>query len=183
MTTRELVQFADHQPVVLAGAFVVVPVLAWLCGRLHQPGQGGQSPYKYVYAVLVYLTCLPGMFAGVLTAYALFFTKENLMDVSLLVYILPMVSMVVTLVLIHKQVDFEAVPGFDRLSGLMAMLGCSFAIALAVAKTRIFLFFGGSIEWLLALALGVFALLKWGTYTLFRNRDEPKKDAPKLPGM
>ncbi len=183
MTTRELIHLLDRQPAALAGVFVAVPVLAWLCGRLHQPGEGGRSPYKYIYTLLVYAACLPGMFAGVLTAYALFFSKENLMDVSLLVYILPIVSMVATLVLVRKSVTFEEVPGFDRLSGLMAMLGCSFAIALAIEKTRIFLFFGGSVEWLVALGLGVFALLKWGTYMLFRNRNEPRKEAPKLPGL
>jgi len=72
------------------------------------------------------------------------------------------------------------VPGFDRLSGLMVMIGCSFAIALVIQKTRIFIFFGGSIERLFGLAIGVFALLKWGMYMLFRSPAEPKKDAPKF---
>jgi len=82
------------------------------------------------------------MFAGVLTAYALFFTKENLLDVSIVVYLLPIISMVVTLVLIRKNVSFEDVPGFERLSGLMVMIACSFAIALVIQKTRIWIIFG-----------------------------------------
>ncbi|MDB6066877.1 MAG: hypothetical protein JWR26_3085 [Pedosphaera sp.] len=183
MTTRELIHVADREPWVLAGVFVAAPVAAWLCGQVHKPGEGGKGPYKYVYSGLVYLTCLPGMFAGVLTAYTMFFSKENLLDVSLLVYILPIVSMIVTLVLIRKNVSFDEVPGFDRLSGLMVMIGCSFAIALAIEKTRIFIFFGGSIERLFALAIGIFALIKWGMYMLFRGRNEPRKDAPKLTGL
>lgn len=179
MTIRELIQLAGQHPVALASLFLLTPLAAWLCGWMHRPGQGSNSPWKYAYSVLVYLACVPGMFAGVLTAYSLFFTRENLLDVSFLVYILPIVSMVVSLVLIHKSVSFEAIPGFDRLSGLMVMIACSFAIALAVEKTRIFLFFGGSIDRLILLAVGVFALLKWGTYTLFRNRDEPKRERPK----
>ena len=122
------------------------------------------------------------MFASVLTAYALFFGHENLLGVNLLVYFLPIVSMVVTLVFIRKSVPFDAVPGFDRLSGLMVMVGCSFAVALAIQKTNIWIFFGGSIERLLALAGGVFALLKWGTYVLFRRHEEPKQERPKFPG-
>ena len=90
------------------------------------------------------------MFAGVLTAYALFFTKENLLDVSIVVYLLPIVSMVVTLVLIRKNVSFEDVPGFERLSGLMVMIACSFAIALVIQKTRIWIVFGGSIDRLIS---------------------------------
>jgi hypothetical protein len=183
VTTRELTQVADHQPLALAGLFVALPVVAWSCGWLHQRGEGGKAPYKYLYSVLVYLTCLPGVFAAVLTAYALFFTKENLLDVSFQVYILPIVSMVGTLVLIRKKVRFDEVPGFDRLSGLMVMIGCSFLIALVIQKTRIFIFFGGSIGRLFVLAAGVFALLKWGTYMLFRSPAEPKKDAPKISGF
>ncbi len=172
---------AGRHWVALLGCGAIPPVAAWLCGLVHGRGNGGSSPWKYVYSVLVYLACVPGTFAVVLTGYTLFFTRENLLDVNPLVYFLPLVSMVVTLVFIHKNVAFDLVPGFDRLSGLMVMIGCSFVIALAIQKTRIWLFFGGSIEWLMALAVGVFALLKWGTYMLFRSRDEPKQEPPKFP--
>ncbi len=182
MTTRELIHGAGQHPVALLLAFVAPPVIAWLAGQSHGQEQGKLSPWKYLYSVLVYLVCVPGMFAGVITAYTLFFSHENLLDANLLVYFLPIASMVATLVLIRKNVSFDDVPGFDRLSGLMVMVACSFGIALAIERTRIFLFFGGSIAALLALAAGVFALLKWGTYMLFRRRDEPKQAPPKFPG-
>jgi hypothetical protein len=180
MTIRDLVELAGRYPLPLAGACAAPPLLAWLMGLMHPRGQGGLAPWKYLAAVLVYLACVPGMFAGVLTAYTLFFSRENLLDANVLVYLLPIASMVATLVLVRKDVPFSEVPGFDRLSGLMALIGCSFAIALAIQKTNIFLFFGGSIEKLLLLAAGVFALLKWGTYMLFRRSDEPKREAPPL---
>jgi hypothetical protein len=181
VTTRELAQLANQHPLVLIALFVSLPLAAWVCGRMHGRGGGGNAPWKYGYSILVYLACVPGLFAGVLTGYALFFTRENLMDVSLVVYLAPIVSMIVTLILIGKNVEFEKVPGFDRLSGLLVMMGGSFAIALAIEKTRIFLFFGGSIGKLFLLAAGVFALLKWGAYTLFRRRDEPGRDRPNFP--
>ena len=181
MTTREFIHHADQHPIVLAAALVAPPVVAWAAGRLHHRGPAGAGLGKYLYAVLVYLLCVPGMFAGVLTAYTLFFSRENLLDVSLLVYFLPIVSMIVTLVLIRKSVSFDEVPGFDRLSGLMVMVGCSFAIALAIQTTNIWIFFGGSIERLFLLAAGIFALLKWGAYMLFRRRDEPKTERPRFP--
>jgi len=183
MTLRDLTQLAAKQPWVLLAVFLALPLIAWTLGRLHGRDRGGATPWNYAYSVLVYLVCVPGMFAAILTAYALFFTRENLMDVNLLVYLLPLVSMFVTLVLIRKSVSFDLIPGFDRLSGLMAMIGCSFAIALAIQKTNIWIFFGGSLEKLLLLAAAVFALLKWGTYMLFRRRDEPKQEAPKFPGV
>jgi hypothetical protein len=148
---------------------------------MHQRGQGGRAPWKYIYSILVYLACVPGLFAGVLTAYTLFFTRENLLDASLVVYVAPIVSMIVTLILIRKNVEFDQVPGFDRISGLMVMIACSFGVALAIEKMRIFVFFGGSIGKLFLLAAGIFALLRWGVSRLFRRREEPKAPFPKFP--
>jgi hypothetical protein len=181
MTTRDLIQLAGQHPGTLLAAFVMPPLASWLLGQMHERGRGGAAPWRYCYAVLVYVACVPGMFAGVLTAYTLFFTRENLLDANLLVWCLPILSMLATLIFIRKNVSFDDVPGFDRLSGLMVMVGCSFALALAIQKTNIWVFFGGSLEKLFLLAGGIFALLKWGAQALFRRRDEPKQARPKLP--
>jgi hypothetical protein len=183
MTINDFIRMANgHLPALLI-FFVAPPVVAWLCGRIHGRGNGGNAPWKYIYSVLVYLVCIPGLLSSVLTGYALFFQRADMRDVNLAVYILPIISMIVTLILIHKTVNFENVPGFDRISGLMVMIGCSFVIALAIDKTRIWLLFHGSIAMLFALAAGIFAMLKWGTYMLFRRRDEPKQPAPKFPAV
>ena len=182
MTTRDLMALGDRHPLMVAGAFVLLPALAWLLGQLHADGRGGERPWRYGYSALVYLACVPGMFAAVISGYVMFFTHENFLDLSLLVTILPLASMIVTLVLVRKRVSFDLVPGFDRLSGLMTMIGCSFAIALAIQKTRIWIVFGGSIERLFLLAAGVFALLKWGAYMLFRGRAQPRVPPPAFPG-
>ena len=183
MTTNDLVQLANGHLLALLIFFVLPPVIAWLCGLAHGRGNGGNSPWKYIYSVLVYLVCIPGLFSSVLTGYTLFFVRGNMLNVNLAVYVLPIVSMIVTLILIHKTVDFENVPGFDRISGLMVMIGCSFVIALVIDKTRIWILFHSPIATLFVLAAGIFALLKWGTYMLFRRRDEPKQAAPKFPSV
>jgi hypothetical protein len=181
MTLRELIQAAAGHSVPLAAALLALPVLAWLAGVVHGKGRGNQTPWQYFYCALVYLACLPGTFAAVLTAYALFFRNENLLDVNLFLYVLPILSMVVTLILIRKNVDFDDVPGFDRLSGLMVLMACSFGLALAIHKTRIFVGFFGSMKSLFALAAATFALLKWGAYMLLRRKDEPSKERPTFP--
>lgn len=181
MTLRDLIQSAANHPLPVFTSLAAVPLISWVLGVIHRSGEGRNSPWKYGYSVLVYLACVPGIFAAVLTAYALFFGNENLLDANLLIYFLPIVTMVVTLVIIRKRVSFDDVPGFDRLSGLMVLLGSSFAIALAIHKTRIFIGFFGSVETLFALAAGVFVLLKWGASTLFRGAGEPAKPMPKFP--
>ena len=183
MTTRQIMQAADEFPLVVGSVFVALTLAAWVCGWLHGKGNGGKAPWKYIYSFLVYAVSVPGIFTSVLCGYIVFFTEENLMDVSLLCYILPVVAMAVTLLLIRRNVSFDEVPGFDRLSGLMVMIGCSFALALALQKTRIWILAGVSFQHLLLVALGVFALLKWGTFMLFRRRDEPREAPPEFPKL
>jgi hypothetical protein len=84
----------------------------------------------------------------------------------------------VTLVLLGQSVDLAAMPGIHRLSGLMTLIGVSFAVPLAISKTRIWLFFGGAIFLLFAIATVAFLFMQWGSRALLRRRDEPKEDPP-----
>lgn len=170
MTIRDLIETADREPWLLAAVLLFAPIAAWLWGLLHGAGEGARSPWKYGYAVLIYLACVPGVFAAVLVAYTMFFLRESLLDVSLLVYILPIVAMVATLLLIRRRIELDAIPGFDRLWGMLLLLAVSIAAALAIQKTNIWVFFGASIEKLLLIALVLFAIGKWGTHLLFRRK-------------
>jgi hypothetical protein len=178
MTARELVMLASQYPWHLTAYFVVLPAASALMGIAHGRGRGNLSPWKYLYSLLIHLACVPGILASILTGYALFFTKENLLDANLVVYILPIVSMTLSLILIQRNVSFDDVPGFDRISGLMVLLAVTFVIVLGIQRTRIWLFFGSSIYTLMALVAVLFALLKWGSYMLFRRRDEPRTEPP-----
>ncbi len=178
MSVRELIAAIGEYQIAVAATLAAVPVLAFVVTLLHPKGEGGQSPWRYIYALLVYFACLPGIMAAVLTGYTMMFIKANLLDANAVVYFLPIVSMVVTLMVMKRQVDFDEIPGFDRLSGLMVLLGITFMILLAIEKTRIWIVFGGGFTALLAIVAVVFALLKWGGYMLFRRRDEPKIDMP-----
>ena len=71
MTIQELLQQAGRYPWVITGFFASVPLVTWIAGRLHGRGRGGAPPWTYIYATLVYVSCVPGLFAAVVTAYAL----------------------------------------------------------------------------------------------------------------
>jgi len=60
----------------------------------------------------------------------------------------------------------------------MVVIAVTFILALAIRKTRIWLVFGDSVFTLGLLVLGLFGLLRWGTYVLFRRKDEPRVDPP-----
>lgn len=181
MTVRELLGLCQQHPLALLALGLLPPLLVAAVGRLHAPGRGGASPWRHVYAVLIYVACVPGMGAAVLTGYTLFFTRESLLDANLLVYGLPILSMVATLVLIRKRVGFDEVPGFDRLSGLMVLLAVTFVLLLVVHKTFIGILFGAGIGTLILLGIAAFALLKWGARTLLRSSDEPRAKPPTSP--
>lgn len=180
-SARDLILLAGSYSRLLIFLLCIPPLLALLLRLLHKQGQGGESPWNYFYSLLVYLACIPGILSAVLTAYVLFFTNENLLDVSLVVYFIPILSMTITLILIQQTVSFKLIPGFDRLSGLMVMISAAFVIVLALSRTRIWLFFGGSIYTFFALAAVIFSLIKWGVYMAFRRRGQPRKDMPSFP--
>ncbi len=170
MSINDFLDFiADHA---LASILVlaIAPVAALLWGFFHKSGEGKNAPWKYGYAVLVYLAAVPGMFAAVLLAYSLFFTRRDLLSVNAIAYFLPLISMAITLVLIRRRVSFDDVPGFGKLSGLMMMLGASFALALLIDKTRIFFGFFGTIDHLLLLVAGIFVLIKVGSRLAFGRK-------------
>ena len=170
MTLRELLDLAGGQTTILLILFGAMPVLALVMGLMHGKGRGGLMPWRCAYAFIVYAVCVPGMFAAVVLGYALFFTSENLLDVNALVYILPVVSMGLTLALVGRNVRFERIPGFGRLGGLMLILGLTFGMVLALHKTRIWLVFGGSMGNLLLALLGAFILFKVGAHLLFGRK-------------
>lgn len=181
VTTREFIEWVGALPSwAIAAAFVVPPTLAFLLQFVHGRGNGKDVPWRFMYALLVYWACLPGVLAAVAVGYMLFFTNENLLDQNVLLYILPPVCMVATLVLIRKNVAFDDVPGFDRLSGLIAVIAVTFVLVLAIHKTRLWLVFGGSIFTLVGFVVALIGLLQWGLYTLFRRPDEPKREMPPL---
>ena len=167
MTINDLVGIAGQHPFVILLALGPLPVLAWFLGNW-SGSDGEYSPWKYLYSILVYAACVPGILAAVLTGYSVFFLQSNLMQVNILVYGLPVVAMILTLVVIGKQVEFARIPGFDRLSGLMLILGISFAAALLIVKARIWIVFGSSLATLFVIAILAFILLKWGSAKLFR---------------
>jgi hypothetical protein len=173
VTARDLIELVGRHPWALAGLFVVLPALVVAMGALHGPGGGARAPWRFFYAVIVYLACVPGVGAAVVTAYTLFFTRENLLDKNLLVYVVPIACMALTLLLIRKRVPFDEIPGFHRIWGLMTLIGVTFVVLLVIHKTFIGIFFAAPIAVLVAVGAFLFGLLKWGSAALLGEKKDP----------
>ncbi|MBQ49524.1 MAG: hypothetical protein CMP10_19245 [Zetaproteobacteria bacterium] len=143
MSIEDVIESIAAYGAILGLVSVSLPLLAWVLGFWAKKGDKGHW-LIYVYACLIYLVCLPGILAVVLTAYHLFFLKANLLQVNILVYFAPIAVMITTLTIIHKRVNFDDVPGFDRIQGLMILMGICFVLALVIQKSFVvFGFFAG----------------------------------------
>jgi hypothetical protein len=175
MSLEEMLDRVAQVPLVPIVLFASLPVLVVLLRLLHggfragSRHSGGRAPWRYFYSVIIYLACIPGMLLAVLVAYLIFFRRADLLKVNIYVYFLPILSMIITLVLIKGAANYKDIPGFDRLSGFMLLLGVSFGIALLIDKTRVWLFFGGSFLYLLLLAAILFGLMKWANHLIFKK--------------
>ncbi|MGZ8217496.1 hypothetical protein [Methylomagnum sp.] len=160
MTLQELLAGLDAHPLPVLTYFTALPGLVWLGGRLH--GQGApvyDSPVRWLYSVVLYGVCLPGIIAAV--AFADTLAHGRLMQAGVLSQLLPLISMLVTLGLIRHQANPEHIPGFRRMTGFMLLLVFTSLGIFLLMRTRVWIFFGGGIGTLF-IAMGVlFLLLKW----------------------
>ncbi len=139
MTLREFFQLLADNPAMIIGYFLFIPIAAFLAGWLGK-NEGHLSPWKYLYSMLIYLVCIPGIFAVTLNIYLFLFEKQSIFDTDIYTQILPILSMIATLLLIRNNVNLDRIPGFGKLSGLVMMIGSILALMWIADKTRILVF-------------------------------------------
>ncbi len=136
MTLRDFFSLIGANPSYIIFYFAIIPFAALLAGLLSK-GEGHLSPWRFLYSILIYAVCIPGIFAVTLSIYYFLFEKRSILDTDVYIQLLPIVSMVLTLLIIKRNVDFDYIPGFDKLSGLMTMIAATLAIMWFVDRTHI----------------------------------------------
>ena len=177
MTVQDLIDAAGQQPWILLAIFTLLPLLSWGLGRGHGPLRGGLSPWKYVYSVLIYVVCLLGVPSVLLFGYQLLFQRANLLQVNLLVYFLPIVSMIVSLTFVSRNVEMDEIPGFDRLWALLVVIALTFGIAYVLDRFFFGVFFHAGLGTLLMIAGVVLVLLQIASHKAFGTKRDPVSDA------
>ncbi len=122
MTLGDFFAMLAQNPEILIFFFVVCPITATLALWLGK-GEGHISPWKYLYAFLVYLVCIPGIFSVTLNIYLFLFERQSIFDADIYTQILPILSMIATLMLIRRNVSFDKIPGFGKISAFMLIIG------------------------------------------------------------
>ncbi len=137
MTLGEFFEWTGENPVLLLSYFIGIPLIALLAGAFSK-GEGHLSPWKYLYSTLIYLVAIPGIFAVTLSIYLFLFERRSIMDTNLYTQVLPILSMVATILIIKKQVSLDLIPGFDKISGLILIIASMMALMWIIDKTHIY---------------------------------------------
>ncbi|MEZ0542364.1 hypothetical protein [Fibrella arboris] len=140
MTFRDLFNYAAAQPGVMACFLLLCPALAFLLNRWAGDTPQDIWPWRYVYAGLVYAACIPGMFAVTLAIYLFLFERQSIWTMNLVLQVLPVLTMVATLMLIRKKLPFQYIPGFGRLSNFLTLIAGLIGVLWFVDRLRLVAF-------------------------------------------
>jgi hypothetical protein len=139
MTLQELLNYAGNNPQSMLFYFGALPLAAVIVGLLDQQ-RGHNAPWNYLYAALIYLSAVPGIFALTLIVYQFLFERTSIMNLDVVSQLLPILSMLLTLGVVRRNVDLNYIPGFDKLSGLLFLIAATLGLMWLADRTRIFAF-------------------------------------------
>jgi hypothetical protein len=141
-----------------------VAMLAWLfSGR-----EAHLSPWRYLFAVLIYMVAIPGIFAVTLNIYLFLFERRSIMDTNLFTQVVPVLSMATTFIFVRKQVSLAQVPGMDRLSSLSLILGALITMLWFIDRTHIYAITFMPFWVVVLILVGGFLLIRFGLNRLVK---------------
>ena len=137
MTLQQFFDMIQANPNFSLYFFLGIPAIALVLGWVTEP-DSSQSPLNYLFAVLVYAICIPGIFAVTLNIYFFFWERRSIMDTQLMIQFFPILSMVATIAIIRRFVNLDDVPGFDKLTGFMLIIGVILTLMWVLDRTHIY---------------------------------------------
>jgi len=161
MTLQEFFDACTNNPEIIGFYFVALPLTAFLASVFGK-GEGHLSPWKYLYTVLVYAATVPGIFAIVLNVYLFLFERQPIMQSNLFTQVLPVMVMVLTLWLIKRNVPFEYIPGFNKISGLIMVMMAIIAVMWLLDRTRIFAVTFLPFQYVILMLVGLLVVARLG---------------------
>jgi hypothetical protein len=139
MTLGQFFEAVSLEPSIVLFYFFALPFTAFLA-TIFGKGEGHLSPWKYLYTVLVYLACIPGIFAITLNIYMFLFERQPIMETNLFTQILPVLCMLITIWMIRRNVNLNDVPGFDKISSLVFIITVLISMMWILEKMHIVVF-------------------------------------------
>lgn len=161
MTLGEFGTILTENPLLVTAYFTILPftaILSWILG----PNRGHLSPWKFFYTVLIYLSCLPGILAFAFGVYLIVVERQSILTLNLYLTLVPVLSMLLTLLIIRRNVDLDLVPGFDKITGFMLMIFVLIAFMWFLSRIRLVIFSYMPLQYFAFIFLGLLFLLIYG---------------------
>jgi hypothetical protein len=160
MTLGDFFEILSQNPSIVIFYFLAVPLsamLGWIFGK----GDGHLSPWKYFYCAIIYLACVPGIFAITLSIYQFLFERLPISEMNIFTQVLPILSMILTIWLVKKNVSLDQIPGFGKLGALMVIILILLAVMWALDRTRIIAFTGFPFLYVILLMVVLFVIIRF----------------------
>lgn len=159
MTLGEFFGLMNENPAIIIFYFLAVPLSA-LLGYIFGKGEGHLSPWKYFYCAIIYLACVPGIFAITLNLYQFLFERMPVSEMNIFTQILPIISMILAIWLVMKNVSLDQIPGFGKLPALMVVILVLLAVMWGLDRTRIIAFTGFPFHYVILLMIALFVVIR-----------------------
>ena len=145
---------------ILTFLYLSVPVITMFLNKGFE-GQGERGTVAYVYAILVYGTCIPGLFSACVWFYSMIFEQKSLIQLNPFIYYLPVLSMIGSLYLIKQNVRLWILPWFGELYELFGILCVSFWLVLIALSREVLPFQEQWQIWLFLIFVFILCKLIW----------------------
>jgi hypothetical protein len=139
MTLGDFIRLIGENPRYVLLFFGSIPLIALLANFMGR-NEGNETPWKYLYSTLLYAVCVPGIFSVALSIYIFLFQKGDIFNTDIYTQIMPIVSMIATILVVRQNADLNQIPGFDRLSGLVMIIAATMVFMWFLTYTRIMVF-------------------------------------------
>ncbi|MEO6190810.1 MAG: hypothetical protein ABIO44_11070 [Saprospiraceae bacterium] len=160
MNLQEFFNYVHDHPSYGLYYYLGIPALIFIISWISEP-ESYKEPWIYLYSILVYAVCIPGIFAVTLNIYFFFWERRSIMDAELMIQFLPILSMIASLLIIRRYVSFDDIPGFDKLSGLIMIIASILTMMWVLDRTQIFAFAYMPISFVLAIIVGGIILVRF----------------------
>ncbi len=168
MTLQDGINWLGEHPS-LAIFYMLMPPFTALIMAVLAKGEGHLSPWRYLYAVLIYATCIPGVFSFAFNAYFFLFERRSILESDVFTQVLPIFSMIATLLIIRRNTDLRDVPGFDNIGGLVTIISSVMVMMWFLDKVRIVIFSYLPFWQLAAILVGLVLFVRYGWWRMTRN--------------
>ncbi len=167
MTVKELFDFIGNNPNYILIYFIGIPILAGITGMLGDD-KCNRSPWKEFFMIIIFAVMIPGLFALFFNLYMFLFENNSILNYDIFIQILPVISMIATILIIRKYVSFNEIPGFDKISGLIIVISGLIFFLWVVDRFRIIAFTYMPIQYFLIIFILLIIAINWGLKKLLK---------------